>query len=136
MRKMQCFRILWLLVIVISTTSCSRSHDLNYYLLHPEALKVALNHCQQYFKDAVCRDILLTAQSHPQEFGTNILKLQQDLIAAQQQLEKLQHEQGLAAKDPVAYRQQSAQLSQQIKDYQHKNQVYLSIVRWLENPEA
>ena len=120
-------------VILLSTfwmLSCS-AQDEHYYTTHPQALQNELHQCEtQATHNETCQklkvialrmnDLAMQLRSSPQDFGKQILELQQTIA---------QQEAGLLKEN------QSDQQASLSKNKQELNE-RLAVVKWLESPES
>lgn len=124
------FRVFCVLLTAIWVTACS-AHDEQYYRIHPDALKQALQKCPQQSPEKISCDELHEAsmrltslafqlRTSPQHFGQEILKLQ-EIIAKQKK----------ALQDSPEQRD----LEKSLKKNQQRLKERLAVVKWLESPE-
>lgn len=123
----------YLILVTMAFALCGcQPHDLNYYRLHPEQLKQAINHCPERSPSMVsCAQLEEAAvdvnrlvyllQSNPQQFGQKILHLQETLASQQAALKT----------EP-----QAASLQKQVIQSQQQLAEHLAIINWLESPES
>jgi hypothetical protein len=123
----------WFWICVISTVlvACS-TQDENYYRLNPQALQQAIKGCPNKQTGGInCEQLIAVASSvnklayqlqiNPQEFGKQILFLQQNLAKQRSALH--------INSDQPELRKIVAESQQQLVER-------LAIVKWLESPES
>ncbi|HHF7346985.1 TPA: hypothetical protein ACPSKE_000142 [Legionella feeleii] len=126
-------RKLWVLVCAasIALTACS-TRDEQYYRLNPQALQQAIKECpnkqpvqvscqQLAAINSAVYELVYQIQINPQEFGKQILSIQQDL--AKQRI--------VLKKNP-----NQPELRKMIEENEQRLAERLAIVRWLESPES
>ena len=120
-----------LMMMSLWVAACS-AHDENYYRQHPGELQQALNKCPaQKPKDISCDQLKVVAlrvnelgyqlRMNPQEFGKQILVLQETLAKQQKALQQNNNQPDL--------RELVNKNKQNLKER-------LAIVKWLESPES
>ena len=122
------------IILTLSTlwmVSCS-AHDEHYFTTHPQALQSSLHQCEmQNADDAKCQklkaiasrlnDLALQLRSNPQDFGKQILVLQQTVAQQEAGLQKDGNQSEL-----------KASLSKNKRQLNER----LAVVKWLESPES
>jgi len=120
-----------LIIMSLWVVACS-AHDDHYYSLHPDALQQALKKCPEQqpsqiscaqLKDVADRVNALAYELrlNPQDFGKQILVLQQTVAKQESVLQQQVNQPALTA--------ELDKNRQQLKDR-------LAIVKWLESPES
>ncbi|MCC5014906.1 MULTISPECIES: hypothetical protein [unclassified Legionella] len=126
-------RKLWVLVCAasIGLAACS-TRDEQYYRLNPQALQQAIKDCpnkqpaqisceQLAAINSSVYELVYQIQINPQEFGKQILSIQQEL--AKQRI--------VLKKNP-----KQPELRKMIEENEQRLAERLAIVRWLESPES
>ncbi|STX42787.1 secreted endonuclease [Legionella donaldsonii] len=126
-------RKLWVLVCTasIALAACS-TRDEQYYRLNPQALQQAIKDCphkqpaqiscqQLAAINSSVYELVYQIQINPQEFGKQILSIQQEL--AKQRI--------VLKKNP-----NQPELRKMIEENEQRLAERLAIVRWLESPES
>ncbi|WP_019217151.1 hypothetical protein [Legionella tunisiensis] len=126
-------RKLWILVCAASIAlgACSTRNE-QYYRLNPQALQQAIKECpnkrpaqisceQLAAINSSVYELVYQIQINPQEFGKQILSIQQDLAKQRHMLEKNPNQ---------------PELRKTIEGNEQRLAERLAIVRWLESPES
>ena len=124
-------RYIILVIISFWMVACS-AHDEHYYSLHPDALQQALKQCPgQQPKHVSCEQLKTVAlhvndlanqlRANPQDYGKQILALQETV-----------------AKQETALQQNAKQpdLDAELNNNKQQLKERLAIVKWLESPES
>ena len=119
-------------VAVLACISACSSYDQHYYSLHPELIQKALDACPQKSPRGVdCKQLqgiatrlneaVYQLRAHPQEYGAEILTIENAIAAEESSLARSPHQ---------------SQLELSLAAHKQDLVEHLAIVKWLESPDG